>query len=48
MTHQWDYWPLMALPLAEARARCALLPKPASAPGGPSGPGVGPLVPLRA
>lgn len=27
MTHQWDYWPLMALPLVEARARCALLPK---------------------
>ncbi len=26
MTHQWDYWPLMALPLAEARERCALLP----------------------
>jgi hypothetical protein len=26
MTHQWDFWPLMALPLAEARARCALLP----------------------
>jgi hypothetical protein len=32
MTHQWDYWPLMPLPLAEARARCALLPKlPAAA-----------------
>ncbi len=26
MTHQWDYWPLMALPLAEARRRCGLLP----------------------
>lgn len=26
MTHQWDYWPLMVLPLAEARERCALLP----------------------
>lgn len=25
LTHQWDYWPLMALPLAEARARCGLL-----------------------
>lgn len=27
MTHQWDFWTLMPLPLAEARARCALLPK---------------------
>lgn len=27
MTHQWDYWPLMPLPLEEARARCGLLPK---------------------
>jgi hypothetical protein len=27
MTHQWDFWPLMPLPLAEARARCGLLPK---------------------
>jgi hypothetical protein len=27
MTHQWDFWPLMPLTLAEARARCALLPK---------------------
>jgi ubiquinone biosynthesis protein Coq4 len=27
MTHQWNFWPLMALPLAEARARCPLLPK---------------------
>lgn len=26
MTHQWDFWPLMTLPLAEARQRCALLP----------------------
>jgi hypothetical protein len=26
MTHQWDFWPLMALPLEEARRRCALLP----------------------
>jgi ubiquinone biosynthesis protein Coq4 len=26
MTNQWDYWPLMALPLQEARARCGLLP----------------------
>jgi hypothetical protein len=26
MTHQWDYWSLMELPLAEARARCGLLP----------------------
>jgi ubiquinone biosynthesis protein Coq4 len=27
MTHQWNFWPLMTLPLAEARARVALLPK---------------------
>ena len=27
MTHQWDFWPLMHLPLAEARAACGLLPK---------------------
>lgn len=27
VTHQWDYWPLMALPLHEARAHCGLLPK---------------------
>ena len=27
MTHQWNYWPLMALPLEEARERCGLLPK---------------------
>lgn len=27
MTHQWDFWQLMHLPLAEARARCRLLPK---------------------
>ena len=26
-THQWNFWPLMQLPLAEARARCGLLPK---------------------
>lgn len=26
ITHQWDYWPLMPLPLDEARARCNLLP----------------------
>lgn len=26
MTHQWDFWPLMRLPLAEARARCGMLP----------------------
>jgi hypothetical protein len=25
-THQWNYWPLMALPLDEARARCAVPP----------------------
>ena len=24
ITHQWDFWPLMALPIAEARARCGL------------------------
>jgi hypothetical protein len=27
MTHQWDFWPLMALTLEQARARCGLLPK---------------------
>ena len=27
MTHQWNYWPLMSLPLHEARAAVALLPK---------------------
>ncbi len=27
MTHQWNYWDLMPLPLDEARARVALLPK---------------------
>lgn len=27
MTHQWDFWPLMAMPIDEARARCALLSK---------------------
>ncbi|MFT3953789.1 MAG: hypothetical protein QM722_05155 [Piscinibacter sp.] len=26
MTHQWDFWPLMELPLEQARERCALLP----------------------
>jgi hypothetical protein len=27
MTHQWDYWPLMSLPIDEARAQIGLLPK---------------------
>jgi hypothetical protein len=27
MTSGWDFWPLMRLPLAEARARCGLLPR---------------------
>jgi hypothetical protein len=27
ITHQWDFWPLMSLPIDEARARCGLLPK---------------------
>src|SRR5690242_2362517 len=27
MTHGWDFWPLMPLPLDQARARCGLLPK---------------------
>lgn len=31
ITHQWDYWPLMALPLAEVRQRCGLLPPWAAA-----------------
>jgi hypothetical protein len=33
MTHQWNYWPLMQLPLEQARADCGLLPKlPAAQP----------------
>jgi hypothetical protein len=27
MTHQWNYWPLMPLPIDEARERVGLLPK---------------------
>ncbi len=27
MTHQWRFWPLMGLPMAQARASVALLPK---------------------
>lgn len=27
MTHQWDFWPLMPLPMQQARASVALLPK---------------------
>jgi hypothetical protein len=27
ITHQWDFWPLMSLPIDEARERCGLLPK---------------------
>jgi hypothetical protein len=27
MTHQWNFWPLMALPMADARAQVGLLPK---------------------
>lgn len=27
LTHQWDFWPLMGLPLEEARRRVALLPR---------------------
>jgi hypothetical protein len=27
MTHQWNFWPLMSLPIDEARARCGLIPK---------------------
>jgi hypothetical protein len=26
ITHQWNYWPLMPLPLSEARESCGLLP----------------------
>jgi ubiquinone biosynthesis protein Coq4 len=26
LTHQWNYWPLMSLPIEEARARIRLLP----------------------
>ncbi|HTP71398.1 MAG TPA: hypothetical protein VML58_04195 [Burkholderiaceae bacterium] len=32
LTHQWNFWPLMTLPLAEARARIGLLPKLADLP----------------
>ncbi len=32
MTHQWDYWPLMALPLHQARERVGLLPPLAATP----------------
>ena len=28
MTHQWDFWPLLPLPVEEARRRCGLLPAP--------------------
>jgi hypothetical protein len=31
MTHQWNFWPLMRLPLGEARAKIGLLPKLAAA-----------------
>jgi ubiquinone biosynthesis protein Coq4 len=27
ITHQWNFWPLMSLPLEQARAEVALLPK---------------------
>jgi ubiquinone biosynthesis protein Coq4 len=27
ITHQWNFWPLMSMPLQEARAQVALLPK---------------------
>lgn len=27
VTHQWNYWPLMELPLEQARTLCGLLPK---------------------
>jgi ubiquinone biosynthesis protein Coq4 len=27
LTHQWNFWPLMKLPLADARAQIALLPR---------------------
>ena len=27
ITHQWNFWPLMSLPLQEARAKVGLLPK---------------------
>jgi hypothetical protein len=32
MTHQWNFWPLMPLPIDAARARVGLLPKLAAAP----------------
>ncbi len=34
MTHQWSFWPLMSLPIDEARARVGLLPKLSAAPAG--------------
>ena len=33
MTHQWNFWPLMPLPLEEARAKCGLLPQAGMNPG---------------
>lgn len=33
MTHGWDFWPLMRLPMHEARARVALLPRLGAATG---------------
>jgi hypothetical protein len=27
MTHRWNYWDLMALPIEQARSRVGLLPK---------------------
>jgi hypothetical protein len=27
ITHQWNFWPLMPLPIEEARKRCELIPK---------------------
>jgi len=31
ITHQWNFWPLMDLPLSEAQSRCGLLPPLAAA-----------------
>jgi hypothetical protein len=35
ITHQWNFWPLMPLPIEQARARCGLLPKEPAAADGP-------------
>jgi hypothetical protein len=31
ITHQWDFWPLMSLPMEQARTLCGLIPPPTRA-----------------